>query len=242
VSRFAGCLALCLSAVAFASGQELHDFTPPGSIAPGTTIVIGFLGGFDRWNDRHRSIRRVADRINQLSGVHAETASNHRRATALRWLKLALDSDHDGILSNDERESARVILYGQSLGGGAAVETARELERLGVPVLLTVQVDSVGVHDDLIPSNVREAVNFFQHDLLTFQGQREIRAKDPARTNILGNYQMSYLFTPVDQSDSTWIRRTFGGSHAKMEADPVLWKQVEAFITYAVLKDAILAR
>ena len=54
-----------------------------------------------------------------------------------------LDANHDGVLSSEEKARARIILYGHSWGASAAVLLARDLRRQGVPVLLTVQVDSV---------------------------------------------------------------------------------------------------
>ena len=95
-------------------------------------------------------------------------------------------------------------------------------------MLLTVQVDSVGLRDKVIPPNVAAAVNFFQHDLLTVRGEREIRAEDPARTRILGNFQATYLFRRVKGDDPSWFRHKLGGSHAKMELDPATWDLVRA--------------
>ena len=39
---------------------------------------------------------------------------------------------------------------------------------------------------------------------------------------------------PAEAARASWLRRTVGGSHARMEADPVLWKQVERFIADAI--------
>ena len=200
------------------------------------TVVIGFLGGFERWNDEHRSVRRVALDLRAHSSVVAETFGNHHRGAAMHLLRRMLDTNGDGKLDEKERASARVILYGQSWGGAAVVKTARDLERLGVPVLLTVQVDSVGLNDDVIPANVRAAANFFQHDPFTIQGRREIRAADPERTEIIGNYQLSYLFQKVDvpPGSASSTRQNLGGSHAKMELDPAVWRQVENLILNAI--------
>jgi hypothetical protein len=224
-------LALCCPAL---WSQRFSDLAVPVPIPPGGTLVIGFLGGFDRWNDEHRGIRELTLRLRQQPGVYAESISNHHRSVALKLIRLALDTNHNGKLDPEERARARIILYGQSWGGAAAIATARDLDRLGVPVLLTVQVDSVGVHDESIPPNVQAAVNFFQHDPLTIQGRREIRAVDPAKTHILGNFQASYFLRPIDESNASWARRAFGGSHVKMELDPTIWIQVERYIGDAI--------
>ena len=39
--------------------QRLRDLTTPTPLAPGSTLVIGFLGGLEPWNDEHRSIRKL---------------------------------------------------------------------------------------------------------------------------------------------------------------------------------------
>jgi pimeloyl-ACP methyl ester carboxylesterase len=228
---------LALVAVLFSLGAALADPPPPPA---NRTVIIGFLGGFERWNDEHRGVRRVALDLRARGDldVIAETFGNHHRAAAMAFLRRLLDTNGDGKLDANERASARVVLYGQSWGGEAAVKAARELDGWGVPVLLTVQVDSVGLSDAVIPPNVRSAANFFQHDPFTIDGRREIRAADPARTEILGNYEFTYLFRRIDAppGSASWLRRNLGGGHAKMEVDPAVWAQVEGLILNAITR------
>lgn len=220
-----------------ALGQRLTDLSTRVPVGRGDTVVVGFLGGIERWDDTDRGVRKLALNLRALgiSGVHAETFANHRRATAMRFLRRAIDTNGDGRISPEEAASARVILYGQSLGGSATIKTARDLEKLGVPVLLTVQVDSFGPDDAVIPANVYAAANFYQHDPFTIWGQDRIRAADPARTRILGNFRFSYAFLPASSSRS-WLRRNLGGSHAKMADDPATWALVETLILNAISK------
>ena len=56
-------------------------------------------------------------------------------------------------------------------------------------MLLTVQVDSVGLRDGKIPPNVRSPVNYYQREPLTFRGRSEIHAANPNPTQILGNFE-----------------------------------------------------
>jgi pimeloyl-ACP methyl ester carboxylesterase len=224
---------ICFSALGCA--QRLTDFVTPQPMPPGSTLVIGYLGGFESWDDENRSVRRVALdlRGRGLPGVFVETAGNHRRGAVLKLLRRALDTNGDRQLDDVERASARIVLYGQSWGGAAVIKTARTLLQWRVPVLLTIQVDSVGVRDNMVPPNVRAAVNFYQHDPFTIHGQSEIHADDPARTRILGNFRCTYLWRQIDPSAS-WARRTFGGSHAKMELDPAVWTAVKQLIIEAI--------
>ncbi len=217
--------------------QRFADLAVPTPIPPGSTLVVGFLGGYERWDDEHRSVRRLVIKLRSRRGIFAESISNHHQRVALKLIRRALDTNGDGNLDDTERAQARLILFGQSWGGGATVDVARELNKLGVPVLLTVQVDSVGVRDKVVPPNVHAAVNFYQHDPLTIEGQSEIRAADSSRTAILGNFEETYVNHPIDPSNaknSSWARSTLGGGHAKMELDPAVWTSVEQYINEAI--------
>ena len=227
-------LATLICPLAFA--QRFSDFVTHTPLPAGSTLVIGFLGGYERWNDEHRSVRRLTLRLRRRAGVYAESISNHNRKLALKLIRRALDTNRNGQLDPAEKAAARIILFGQSWGGAAVVDTAGDLEGLGIPVLLTVQVDSVGINDAVIPANVRAAVNFYQHDPLTIQGREEIRAADPARTTILGNFRESYVNRSIDESNASWPRRVLGGSHNKMEVDPDLWSRVEQYISDAIAR------
>ena len=220
-----------------AAAQRFTQLTSPVPLPPGSTLVIGFLGGYDRWNDDHRSVRQLVLKLRGRPGIYAESISNHNRTVALKLIRNALDTNRNGHLDPEEKADARIILFGQSWGGAASVATARELQKLGISVLLTVQIDSVGVHDGIIPKNVMAAANFYQHDLFTtIHGQSNIRAADPAKTTILGNFKMSYSSRDVDLSNASVRRRIFGGSHTKMELDPVVWSRVEQYISDAIAR------
>jgi len=108
---------------------------------------------------------------------------------------------------------------------------ARELDRAGIPVLLTVQVDSVHKpwqQDEFIPANVAAAANFYQpHGLV--HGRARIAAVDPAKTEILGNYRFDYQKDPVKCEATSWFDR-LTPSHAQSQCDPRLWSQVENLV------------
>lgn len=213
--------------------QTFDTFTAPTPLPEGGVLVIGFLGGWEKWDDPHRGVRKFALRLQakDLPGVHVETVENHRRELAVELVKKAFDRNGDGVLDENEGRSARVILFGQSFGGAAVNKCSRELEALGVPVLLSVQVDSVGHGDGLVPANVRRAVNFYQkNDPFFIRGEDAFRAADPQKTEILGNFRWNYSRKKVDLSDGHWYQKILRNAHVKMEQDPELWDAVEPYI------------
>lgn len=218
------------------SGQRYHHFITQTPLPVGGTLVLGFMGGRQPWDNEKEGTRRLALKLRarKLPGVHVETVENRKRDLALRLIREAFDRDRSGELDAGERNSARVILYGQSFGGAAVVKLARQLEALDVPVLLTVQVDSVGRNDAVIPANVRSAANLHQQDGRFLRGEREIRAADPERTAILGNFRFSYNDKDIDLSGVPWHKTIFRAAHAKMDRDPEVWAKVERLILEVV--------
>lgn len=208
------------------------EILTPAPLPENSLLVIGFLGAWENWDNSKRSVRKLALKLReaQIPNVYVETADNHSRRTVRNFIREALDRDGNGKLSPAEAGSAQIILYGQSFGGAASVTLARELERWGVPVRLTVQVDSIGRRDHIIPANVRRAVNLYQRDPGPIRGRSQIRAADPAKTTVLGNFRHFYLFRDIDMSDYPRVSRRLGVSHWKMDNDPMVWAEVEGFI------------
>jgi hypothetical protein len=234
-------LASCAVATAgcAARGQQYRHFTTATPLQPDAYLVLGFLGGREPWSNEKRSARQLALRLRgrfaaEAPAVHVETVENKKRKLAHRLIHNALDRNADGALDACERRSARIILYGQSFGGAAVVKLARELNALEIPVLLTIQVDSVGRGDGRIPANVSCAANLFQDDGLIIRGEKPIRADDPARTTILGNFDYDYSGKKIDLSKVSWLKKAFRTAHTKMDFDPEVWARVEAMIVHAI--------
>ena len=208
-------------------------------------ILVGFAGGFVRHNNPHHGPVQLAQRLRREApaGTYVEVFENRRRKKAYRTVLRLLDSNHDGNLSDNEKTQARVILFGHSWGGSAVVLLARELGHAGIPVLLTVQVDSVAKpwqQDEVIPDNVAAAVNFYQsHGLI--HGRSEIKAEDGSKTQILGNYRFDYREHPVQCEASSWFDRTFTPSHMQSQCDPQIWNRVEDLVRERIEPAAILA-
>jgi hypothetical protein len=197
-------------------------------------IVIGFVGGFVKSDDsRHPEVQFAAYlRDRYPSSVYAEVFSNHEGQKALRQVLHLLDTDHDGDLSATEKQQARIIIYGHSWGASETVSLARKLGQNGIPVLLTIQMDTIakpGQNGSTISPNVASAINFYQ-SRGPLHGRPEILAADPARTKIIGNFQMTYERYPVNCDNYSWYARLFNKPHHEIENDPRVWDQAASLI------------
>lgn len=192
--------------------------------AEGKIIVIGFVGGFVRHDDARHAEVRFAAYLRERYGPAIDVAvfGNHSESPALRYVLGSLAKG----------EPANIIIFGHSWGGTETVRLARALERKHIPVLLTIQVDSIakpGGENFTIPANVANAVNFYQSTGL-LHGRTEIVAQDPGRTNILGNFQMTYKHHPINCDEFPWYSRVFTRSHIEIENDPRVWSQAATLI------------
>jgi hypothetical protein len=223
-------------ALAFLYGEVRTDPpSPPAPISPApSVIVIGFVGGFVHHDDRIHAEVRLADRLREefAPAVDVETFENHRGKEAHQTVLRLLHGNRPGPLSPEEKQNARIIIFGHSWGASETVELARRLQTDGIPVILTIQVDSVQKfrqNDAVIPPNVAQAANFFQLDGF-LHGRAQIRAADPSRTRILGNFRSSYKSKPFACGQYPWYDRAFMKPHIQIECDPAVWQQVESLI------------
>lgn len=204
---------------------------PAAASAHPATIVLGFVGGFVKSDDsRHpevQIIRRLSEE--KLPALHAAVFENRQTTTALKQITRWLDTDGDGHLSAQEKRKARIILFGHSWGGSAVITLADDLDRLGIPVLLTIEVDPINKgwgHDCVIPANVAEATDFYQTRGV-LHGCRAIRAEDSKRTRITGNYEFEYTEQPAGCRSYSWFNRHVFVTHNAIGCDPRVWSQVE---------------
>ena len=201
---------------------------------PPTLIVVGFVGGFVRNNDdRHPEVQmmqRLADF--DTYGLHVATFENRNRERAREEIVRWLDTNNDGQLSDGERQNARIILLGHSWGGSAAIRLANELNKNGIPVLMTIQLDSInkGPGDDcVIPPNVAQALNFYQTRGL-LHGCRTLRPVDANRTRLIGNLRFEYATQPAGCRSYSWFNRHIFKTHNAMDCDSQVWAIVEGKI------------
>ena len=224
---------MCLTFVS----EEGKTSPAANSVAPSSTpavIVVGFVGGFVHHDDKVHEEVQLADRLREEypASLAVQLFENHRGEEAHQSVLRLLDANRDNNLSRQEKQNARIIIFGHSWGASETVELARKLAKDGIPVVLTIQVDSVskfGENDALIPSNVALAANFYQSDGL-LHGKSQIRAADPAHTRILGNFRSDYRSKPLSCGQYPWYDRAFMKPHIQIECDPAVWAQVESLI------------
>jgi len=232
--------------------DQLKLFTPGGPVAAGpegtdttsvhetavapmaNVLVVGFVGGFISHDNMVHSEVQLADRLRKAypSDVQVETFESYHGERAEKKVLSFLNTNHDRTLTPEEKSKARIIIYGHSWGASEAIYLARKLEKDGIPVELTIQVDSVAkIHenDALIPANVAQAVNFYQTNG-RLQGRHSIRAADSARTHIIGNFRFDYANSVYTCNEYPWYDRIFTKAHTQIECDPSVWKQVESLI------------
>jgi pimeloyl-ACP methyl ester carboxylesterase len=221
-----------LRALRLVCQAEPATATPASSMSP--LIVVGFVGGFANPDDFTHPEPLFARYLRQRygTGLHARVFSNHDARGAESYVLQLLDANHDGVVSDQEKKSARIVLYGHSWGASETATFARELGNLDIPVLLTAQLDIIvkpGQRPATIPSNVAEAINFYQTEG-PLHGRPTIVASNPATTRILGNFRMDYDHAPVNCDNYNWFVRTFNKPHHEIENDAQVWGRIASLI------------
>ena len=250
-----GCLlaVLCTCLVArpgHAAGNHSRASSESSAVLPSSqtnppNIVVGFLGGFVHHDEPHHpEVQLIKDlRQEYPKEIYFGLFENHKVDVAYNTILKLLGTKEDDALSEDKKRRARIILFGHSWGASAVVSLSRKLERAGIPVTLTIQIDSVAKlfqNDWLIPANVLEAVNFYQtHGLI--HGRRRIMPTDPAHTTILGNFLWEYKGEPAECYGFSWRGRLLGKGHTQIECDHNVWLQVKALL-YRHLPDPVVTQ
>jgi hypothetical protein len=152
-------------------------------------VYLGFVGALEPAQNKASGVVQIAETLRgaDFPDVCAKTFSPYVWGDGLKWLLKHFPS-HSGVLSAEElRRAPTVVLVGHSMGGWAMLSVARKLSSRGIPVELTIQVDSVGISDHTVPRNVRFAVIFHAHDVLTPLTTKKLRVEDPSRTTVVAN-------------------------------------------------------
>ncbi|HMH16260.1 MAG TPA: hypothetical protein VK578_24395 [Edaphobacter sp.] len=208
------------------------QFPPVGS-AGGKVIIIGFVGGFVSQDDaKHPEVQFAAYLRHRYPLIDAVVFGNHHGRKALHEVVGMLDSDGDGVLTPDEKRELTIVIYGHSWGAAETVTFAQALGQMGIPVALTIQIDTIAKPSSkagIIPANVASAINFYQ-TRGPLHGLPEIVAADPKQTTILGNILMTYKDRPIDCANYSWYARVFNRPHHKIENDFRVWDRAASLI------------
>jgi hypothetical protein len=206
---------------------------PPAGSAGGKVIIIGFVGGFVSQDDvKHPEVQFAAYLRHRYPLIEALVFGNHHGRKALHEVLRMLDSDCDGVLTPNEKKESTIIIYGHSWGAAETVTLAHTLGQMGIPVALTIQIDTIakpGSRGAIIPANVASAVNFYQ-TRGPLHGLPEIVAEDPKQTAILGNILMTYEDRPIDCGNYSWYARFFNRPHHEIENDFRVWDKATSLI------------
>jgi pimeloyl-ACP methyl ester carboxylesterase len=225
-------MALVAPAIAHSQEASLKEVTSTVT-STRNVIIIGFVGGFVSRNDtKHPEVQFAAYLRDRYPSIHAEVFGNHHARKALNQVVRLLDTDHDGVLSSLEKEQATIIIYGHSWGATETVAFAHRLQQLGIPVALTIQIDTIakpGHKAAAISPNVATAINFYQSEG-PLHGAPVIAAANPARTAILGNIHMTYEGRPINCDNYSWYSRTLNKPHHEIENDFRVWDEVASLI------------
>jgi hypothetical protein len=181
----------------------------PSSQASPPDVVIGFLGGFVRHDEPHHpEVQLIQDlRQEYPKALYIGLFENRKVGVAYNTILNLLGKKEGNTPSDDKEPQAHIVLFGHSWGASAVVSLSRKLERAGIPVTLTIQIDSVAKpfqNDWLIPANVVEAVNFYQtHGLI--RGRRKIVPADPHIRQSLVIFCGSTKGRPQNVTDSLGV-------------------------------------
>lgn len=156
---------------------------------PCKVLILGFNGGLETPNNSTTGIVKLRDRLNtpEYPGVCFRNFLPYSWPRAKHWI-VSHFPKHGGRFTQEEVDRGpKVIILGHSFGGMATLIVARLLGGRGIPVELTVQLVSFGLADNTVPSNVRNAANFYVHDAIGFWTKKHVRVKDPNATHFYGN-------------------------------------------------------
>ncbi len=214
--------------------SELHHAAAGGARRPPRHRHRRRLGAVGQSHARHPPARQSPS---SAAGCQAFTWKPWR-TTAWSLLssssQRAFDFNRNGRLEPGEASQAAVIIYGQSLGGRAALRLSRRLHQWGVSVPLLIAVDSFGRDSYLVPPNVRRAANYFQREHLYIKGAPELRAQDPSKTRILFNRRLTFKGRDeIGAEEHSWLQRFFLDEHARVEYLPEVWEEIERMIVEA---------
>lgn len=188
----------CLAVLLLVVSGSVSAFAAPTHPHSGSRQKVYLLRGF--MNVFSPGIDQLADELHQRN--ISATVSNHLMAPSVA--SEAIEDCKSGRVGS-------IVLVGHSLGAGAALSAAEQLEQAGVKVALVVTLDPVG--RTAVPNNVSRVKNFYLSNGMgsTVQGGDHFRGQ-------LQNVDM--------KSDAAM-------GHVSLTTSPLIHKQIMGYIASA---------
>jgi hypothetical protein len=152
-------------------------------------IYAGFVGALETSDHKASGVVQIRDMLRGpgYTDVCSNSFLPYTPSAALDWILTYFPSRTVLLTPEDWRSAPKIILVGHSTGGWAVLSVARQLRRRGIPVELTVQVDSVGITDLTIPANVKASAIFHARDILLFLTTKRLKLEDGKQTRLVAN-------------------------------------------------------
>ena len=225
---FLAILGLALSA----SPQRVKNFSTPTPLPPTSTLIVGFGATQNAAGTLPQPPYRLAVRLRALAlpGVFVETIESSMFGMAQGFLLAATGRNSKGVCGSDGCREVRFIFYGYGDGAAEMLKAIRKLKSIGLPVALAVEITNAGGCGGVIPSNVVRAANICLDERWADHGRKQIRAEDPATTQILANLRASSEGRWLDISQATQEHPKLRYHDLHTELDPIVWNHVEDYI------------
>ena len=155
---------------------------PLVAVDPSGEVVVFITG----WSGRGDDMENLQQQFNQkfhsqgLEAPQSKIFAHGQQKAARGFINEAISNNPDEPL----------VIIGHSFGGDSSIELAKTLQSDGVDIDLLVQIDSIGINDEALPSNVGLGINFYQEGGSGLDGAKNvsgsvnIRAPGASHTNI----------------------------------------------------------
>jgi hypothetical protein len=193
-------------------------------------IIVGFSGHDPSGEEPDSSapIGSTTDMaVRTIAEIYGEGNSHTRTYRTRLHREETIDSAADYIESQlIENPDASVIIYGHSLGGYAALDLSRELDRRGIAVDILFTADAALSHrsdsqDTSVPQNVINSFNWYQQEeWIHFRGNPFVYAQEVA----VQSHGMP--FTAVSPTSTNIVNRQVVGLN-HMEIDEYVVPELE---------------
>ncbi|MBI2822499.1 MAG: hypothetical protein HYX74_09765 [Acidobacteria bacterium] len=202
-------------------------------------VAVGFTGGREKEDSKVSGVvrlhRYLEDQFCGRGDVITLVYDNSNWQQAAERVLEIVDRYREASLSNVRQPL--ILVYGHSLGTGAMIRLARELQTSESEISLAVFLDSFGLRNPRLPENIRFAVNFYQRAGFfsgwPIRGKRKLIPENPAKTEILGSYR---VVPDTDRFGWSWnlLQPLFFRQHHRLAHDVRLRGYLDDVIKFSI--------